>query len=277
MAPRWILLSLSLLVGCTGEEQPAEAPAEAPAEQAATPDVQFKPETLKADAENVTLVPSPAEMQRALANAGLTSELASMVSDKDIGTDVENLDQVAVRTGVILAEVVLTLKDSPKEKLVPRLESMKAGFVKLGAGDDIPQTIDELITSINNDLNREDLLDEVDLLSGAMVPELKTEAGDWVVPLIQAGSWLEGAHLVSGAIESESKFDAAGSLLRQPEVVEYFLKYVQREGGDKAPDEVVKQLEATLVKLKDIASKPSLAEEDVKEIHAATGAVLSML
>jgi hypothetical protein len=277
MAPRWILLSLSLLVGCTGEEQPAEAPAEAPAEQAATPDVQFKPETLKADAENVTLVPSPAEMQRALANAGLTSELASMVSDKDIGTDVENLDQVAVRTGVILAEVVLTLKDSPKEKLVPRLESMKAGFVKLGAGDDIPQTIDELITSINNDLNREDLLDEVDLLSGAMVPELKTEAGDWGVPLIQAGSWLEGAHLVSGAIESESKFDAAGSLLRQPEVVEYFLKYVQREGGEKAPDEVVKQLEATLVKLKDIASKPSLAEEDVKEIHAATGAVLSML
>jgi hypothetical protein len=200
-----------------------------------------------------------------------------MVSDKDIGTDVENLDQVAVRTGVILAEVVLTLKDAPKEKLIPRLESMKAGFVKLGAGDDIPQTIDELINSINNDLNREDLLDEVDLLSGAMVPELKTEAGDWVVPLIQAGSWLEGAHLVSGAIESESKFDAAGSLLRQPEVVEYFLKYVQREGGDKAPDEVVKQLEATLVKLKDIASKPSLAEEDVKEIHAATGAVLSML
>ena len=281
MAPNLILLSLSLLAGCTGEEQPAEQPeaqpAEQPAEQAVTPDVQFEPETLKAEAENVTLVPSPAEMQRALANAGLTSELASMVSDKDIGTDVENLDQVAVRTGVILAEVVLTLKDAPKEKLVTRLESMKAGFVKLGAGNDIPQTIDELISSINNDLNREDLLDEVDLLSGAMVPELETEAGDWVVPLIQAGSWLEGAHLVSGAIESESKFDAAGSLLRQPEVVEYFLKYVQREGGEKAPDEVVKQLEATLVKLKEIASKPTLSAEDVKEIHAATGAVLSML
>ena len=108
MAPNLILLSLSLLAGCTGEEQPAEQPeaqpAEQPAEQAVTPDVQFEPETLKAEAENVTLVPSPAEMQRALANAGLTSELASMVSDKDIGTDVENLDQVAVRTGVILAE-----------------------------------------------------------------------------------------------------------------------------------------------------------------------------
>jgi hypothetical protein len=276
MAPRWILLSLSLLAGCTGEEQPVEQPPEQPAEQP-TPDVQFNPAELAAAAENVTLVPSPAEMQRALANAGLTSELASMVSDKDIGVDVENLDQVAVRTGVILAEVVLTLKDAPKEKLVPRLQSMKAGFVKLGAGQDIPDTIDELITSINNDVNRADLLDEVDLLSGAMVPELETEAGDWVVPLIQAGSWLEGAYLVSGAIESESKFDAAGSLLRQPEVVDYFLKYVQREGGDKAPDEVVKQLEATLVKLKGIAAKESLSAEDVREIHTATGTVLSML
>ena len=121
------------------------------------------------------------------------------------------------------------------------------------------------------------MADRVNEILEAMVPELETEAGDWVVPLIQAGSWLEGAHLVSGAIESESKFDAAGSLLRQPEVVEYFLKYVQREGGEKAPDEVVKQLEATLVKLKEIASKPTLSAEDVKEIHAATGAVLSML
>ena len=279
MAPRWILLSLSFLAACTGEdpvEQPAEPPAEQPAAQP-TPDVQLNPAELAAAAENVTLVPSPAEMQRALANAGLTSELASMVSDKDIGVEVDNLDQIAVRRGVILAEVVLTLKDAPKDKLVRRLESMKAGFIKLGAGSDIPNTIDELITSINNDLNREDLLDEVDLLSGAMVPELETEAGEWVVPLIQAGSWLEGAYLVSGAIESESKFEAAGSLLRQPEVVDYFLEYVQREGGDKAPDEVVKQLEATLVKLKSIAGKETLSADDVKEIHAATGAVLSML
>ena len=39
----------------------------------------------------------------------------------------------------------------------------------------------------------------MDELSGVMVPELEYEAGDWVVPLIQTGSWLEGANLVSGA------------------------------------------------------------------------------
>ena len=72
------------------------------------------------------------------------------------------------------------------------------GFEKLGAGSDIQATIDEMSTQINNDaINRDDLLKRIDELSGVMVPELEYEAGEWVVPLIQAGSWLEGAHLVS--------------------------------------------------------------------------------
>ena len=57
------------------------------------------------------------------------------------------------------------------------------------------------------------MLKEFDELSGVLVPELEYEAGDWVVPLIQAGSWLEGAHLVAGAVKSEGKFDEAGKLL----------------------------------------------------------------
>ena len=110
-----------------------------------------------------------------------------------------------------------------------------------------------------------------------LVPELKYEAGDWVVPLIQAGSWLEGANLVSGAVAETGKYEAADNLLRQPAVVDYFIKYVDREGADKAPDEVVAKLRETLSTLKTVASKPTLAEADVKTIHEATGAVLSLL
>ena len=104
----------------------------------------------------------------------------------------------------------------------------------MGAGDDIQATISDLSTQITNDaIQEDDLLKEMDELSGVMVSELEYEAGDWVVPLIQAGSWLEGANLVSAAIIKESKFDVAGQLLKQPRVVEYFLKYVEREGGIK--------------------------------------------
>ena len=100
---------------------------------------------------------------QALSNAGLQAKLAEMVaSDKDITMDVENKDQLAVRTGVVLADLVLTVKTSSKELLLARLAKLKVGFEKLGAGSDIQATIDEMSTQINNDaINRDDLLKEV--------------------------------------------------------------------------------------------------------------------
>jgi hypothetical protein len=278
MSHRWIFLPLALLAACTGttpepEPGPEGEPTAEPAQE-----LSLDVADLQQQAENITLVPSPAEMQAALEKAGLTSQLASLVGDRKISVNSDNLDQVAVRTGVVLAEIVLTVKDTPKERFAERMETLKEGFKLLGAGNDIPSVIDDIVERVNNDaVSRDDLFKEVDELSGVMVPELETEAGDWVVPLIQAGSWLEGSHLVASAIQAESKYGAAGALLRQPSVVDYFLSYVQREGREKAPDEVVKQLEQTLLKLKEIAAKDALSEEDVKTIHDVTGAVLQLL
>jgi hypothetical protein len=278
MSHRWIFLPLALLAACTGttpepEPGPEGEPTAEPAQE-----LSLNVADLQQQAENITLVPSPAEMQAALEKAGLTSQLASLVGDRKISVNSDNLDQVAVRTGVVLAEIVLTVKDTPKERFAERMETLKEGFKLLGAGNDIPSVIDDIVERVNNDaVSREDLLKEVDELSGVMVPELETEAGDWVVPLIQAGSWLEGSHLVASAIQAESKYGAAGALLRQPSDVDYYLSYVQREGREKAPDEVVKQLEQTLLKLKEIAAKDALSEEDVKTIHDVTGAVLQLL
>lgn len=284
MRQHWILLS-ALLLGCSSE-QPAEAPdkPEVPTktETAAKPVKNFKLDIgdLKKGAEEVALVPSPAEMQKTLKNTGLESKLGKMVSaESQVSMDgVENKDQIAVRTGVVLAELVLTVQSSSKEVKVDRLTKLKEGFVKLGAGADINDTIDDTISSIKNEaVTNDDLLKEMDELSGVLMPELEYEAGEWVVPLIQAGSWLQGSYLVSGAIIEENKFDAASTLLRQPAVADYFLKYVQREGKEKAPDEVVKQLENTLIQLKEIASKDSLTEDDVKAIRSSTGDVLKLL
>lgn len=280
MSHRWIVFPLALAVACDGgtpEPEPAPEVVSEPAPEQA-PQLSLNPAELQQQAENITLVPSPAEMQAALEKAGLTSQLATLVGDRQIGVNSENLDQVAVRTGVVLAEIVLTVKEAPKDRFASRMQTLKEGFQRLGAGDDIPNTIDDIVERVNNDaISRDDLLKEVDELSGVMVPELETEAGDWVVPLIQAGSWLEGSHLVSGAIQNEEKFDAAGPLLKQPAVVDYFLGYVQREGPDKAPDEVVNQLEQTLLQLKEISTHETLTAEDVQTIHSATGAVLALL
>lgn len=259
-------------------EKSTTPPPEKPAAQEKAPEAKLDPATLKKDAQQVALVPSPAEMEKTLSNAGVGAKLATMVKDRDIKMDVDNKDQLAVRTGVVLADLVLTVKDSPKERIAQRLDRLAEGLDKLGAGKDVQAEIADMKTRIQNDaVNRDDLVKEFDELSGVMVPELEYEAGEWVVPLIQAGSWLEGAHLVSGAVKEAGKIDAADNLLRQPAVVDYFIKYVEREGGEKAPDEVVAKLKETLATLKKVTSKPTLGAEDVDTIHSSTGAVLTLL
>ncbi len=286
MSQKWtrgMFLSLALasgLVACTGETPTEQPPKQPPAEQPAKAPVPADVDkaTLAAQAENIALVPSPAEMQKALDRAGITADLAAKVPDRKLKMDVPNKDQVAVRTGVILADLLLTVKSAEKAKLSSHLAEIKTGMGELGAGSDIAATIDDLDGQIQNDsISRDDLVKELDQLSGAVIPEIEYEAGERSVPLIQAGSWLEGANLVAGAIIESGKYDNATDLLKQPAVVGYFQSYVKTEGQDKAPSEVISQLETTLNTLADVCTHEKLSEEDVQTIHTSTAAVLDLL
>jgi hypothetical protein len=283
-------LSLLLLIAALGttacdggsETKPADGTAEAGKEPAnTTPPPKTDPialADLQASAQNITLVPSPVEMQRALDKAGIAQGLDKLVVERKLKMDIDNKDVIAVRTGVVLADTLLTVKDSPKEKLVERLGIVKTGLTALGAGEDLPKTVDDLIARITNDaVSRDDLIKELDELHGAAIPEIKYEAGERCVPLLQAGSWLEGSNLVATAIVGANNATAGTQLLRQPQVADYFLKYVKVEGEGKAPDEVLKQLETTLLKLKEIAGKTELTLDDVKEVKSQTDAVLALL
>jgi len=233
---------------------------------------------LRRAAENIALVPSPAEMQKALSSAGIEAQLSEMVADRDLKMDVPNKDQVAVRTGVVLADLLLTVRKADKDKLVAQFGQIKIGMAELGAGGDIAATIDDIVGRVQNDaVSRDELVKELDELSGAIIPEVEYEAGDWAVPLIQAGSWLEGSNLVAGALRAANSYDNATDLLKQPAVVDYFLKYVRTEGSDKAPSQVVAQLETTLTTLKGICAKPTIGEDDVLTIQSATTSVLDLL
>lgn len=275
-----LLALTAALIGCGGEEPKTQQTAPSPEAQVpAAPPEQLKLDELKAAAQNITLVPSPMEMQKALEQAGVQAQLEKAVQRRTMKMDVTDTDVIAVRTGVVLADALLTVKTAPPDQLVERLKLVKDGMQKLRAGNDIQTTIDELIGSVQNvgSGSRDKLVQDLDEMHGAMIPELEYEAGPQVVPLIQAGSWLEGSNLLAGAILDAKKPEVGNDMLRQPLIADYFLKYVQLEGRAKAPDEVVKQLNATLLKLKEISSKPSLVEADVKEIKAQTDTVLSML
>jgi hypothetical protein len=282
------LLAVALLSSsaCSGGDSkvPTEAPptdkaaAEPPNTEPPAPAPTLSLDELNKTAENTQLVPSPVEMQRALEKAGIAEGLDKLVTERSMKLDVENKDIVSVRTGVILADALLTVKSAPSEKLVGRLGTVKTGLMSLGAGNDLPTVIDDLVAKINNQgISRDDLVKELDDLHGAIIPEIRYEAGERCVPLIQAGSWLEGSNLVAAAVVAANKPEAGDKLLRQPLVVDYFLKYVKVEGAGKADAAVLKQLETTLMKLKDIASKPSLTIDDIKEVKTQTDAVLALL
>ena len=284
MLPSWIrpILFSAVLVGVnacgSAPETPAPAPEPAP-EPAPAPEAAptLDLATLQAQAENIALTPSPAEMQAALAKAQITQNLAELVQKREVDMDTPNNDRVAVRTGVLVADVVLTIKTAEKDDLVARLQGIQKGMQQLGGGADIDNTIADLINRIQNDaVSRDELVKDMDELAGVIIPEIEYEAGEKVVPLIQAGSWLEGANLVSSAVITAGKYEAADTLLKQPEVVKYFRQYVKIE-GEGAPDEVVAKLEQTLGQLEMLTSGETLGEEEVKTINEQTDAVLALL
>lgn len=279
-SPASLLMLLAL--ACGGEATTTtdgHAPTPQPAADAKSTEAPaIDKATLEAKARDVVLVPSPTEMQNALAGAGIAEGLSGLVPARAPKMDVEDKDVIAVRTGTVLAWSLLTVKDAETGKLVERMGHIKEGMTALGAGTDINATIDDLSGRLQSDsLSREDMLAELDELHGAIIPEIEYEAGERVVPLIKAGSWLAGVNLVSQAIVKAENADAANKLLKQPEVADYFLEYAKTEGADKAPPEVMSRLEATLTRLKELSSKDQLTLDDAKEIQSQTDAVLALL
>ncbi len=273
-----VLTLAALLVGCGGEEpKPAEPAAPVAAAPAAPATIDLT--ELKASAEGITLVPAPMEMQKALDKAKIADTLESLVQERKLNLEAQDPDVAAVRTGVVLADTLLTVKSAPPEKLVERMKSVQKGMTTLKAGADINATIDSLIGDIQNlgGGSRDEIVKQLDEMHAAIIPEIEYEAGEQITPLIQAGSWLEGSNLLAAAILKANRPEVANDLLRQPAVCDYFLKYVDIAGKSKAPDEVVKQLKTTLEKLKEISSKPSLTVEDIEEVKKQTDTVLGML
>ena len=275
-----LLLALAACSG--GESQPTEPETtETENKDGATenPDVNLTADQLKADAEYITLVPSPVETQKALEAAGIDKQLADLIEKRDFDMNEKDVDDVAVRTGVGIANMLLTVKTAPDDQLIDHLKQIQHGLKILGGGSDIDATIAEIQERVKaKAVTRDELLKELDELSGALIPELEFNGVKRIVPLIQAGSWLQGSNLVAKAIKEVNKPETANELLKKPEVVDYFIKYVKDEGKEKAPAAVTDKLEASLNTLKGLAGKAdSFTGEDIDTVITVTNDVLTLL
>ncbi len=271
---------LALLAACSGTTPTSEPEADDKNVAPANPEMPaIDVAAMATGADNAALVPSPIETQRALEVSGIQTQLATLIPEHQFVMDQGDPDRAAIRTGVVLADLLLTTKTAKKEDLVARLQQIAKGMEQLQAGADIQATISDLVNRIQTDaVTRDELLKEFDELSGVVIPEMEFNGQERVVPLISAGSWLEGANLVATALRTAEKKDAAEKLLKAPTVVDYFLGYVTTEGAAKAPEAVTKKLEESLKTLKALAEKPApLTEVDLATVVQVTNDVLVLL
>ncbi len=263
-----------LLIACPAEDDAADAENATPESTKPAP-----PETrsdLSEVAINTSLVASPTELQEAMLHAGVDVKFAAQLKRRNLALEGEDTEAIAMRTGIVLADMVLTLTDSEKDVLLKDLGQLRTGLATIGAGSDIDTTLGQIIDHVKADaVSRQELWLQVEEMREAAYGELAMEAGPQVVPLVQAGSWLEGTHLLASTVLAAEERGSAPNLLRQPDVVHYFLQ--QLKVGEGEVSDINTLARGTLEQIHDITKKDTLAVEDVQAIEKLTGELLGKL
>lgn len=265
------------LIGCGGD-----APAPKEASQAEAPSktlpTQIDPNAA-AETERFALVPTPLETQKGIQKAGITQALHEVTPEWNFHFDKKEANRVAVRTGVQLADLVLDATSATTEDLVLRLGQVREGMKTLEAGKKIDETLGDLIDRVKaGALDRDTLVKELDELAGIGIRELEFQGADAVVPLIQAGVWLEGVYVVAEAVKRAGKPEAADTVFKQPKVVDYFIGYAHATGLPGVDEDTAKVLHDGLTKLKVVSIKQgSYQMGDIDLAIEATDAILTEL
>jgi hypothetical protein len=271
-------ITLSLILACAQEQTSPEKENPTPTPQASPEKEKPKLKLESADPRTAALTPSPMETRLAAERAGITTRMASLIPDRKFDFSTDNLDHIAMRTGIILADTVLTIKELPKVELEKRMTNIEDGLSKMKAGKGLLSMVGDLKVQVTNDsLTRKELLTEMEDIVSMSVPENGFGKDDKTGPLLQAGAWLASINLLCKAIQKEDNIAAANKLLRHGKVADYFLLYTETKGRDKTSEAIIQHLQKSLYSLKDISEKDSIAKEDITKIITETDALLGLI
>ena len=230
------------------------------------------------DVEKSILSPSPLELKGTAEKEGLTSNLATLVPVRNFVGDNKNTDHIALQIGVVLTDTVMQIDTLSKESLLKNLTQIESNLSKMGAGEGFVFSVTELKRKVTNDaLNRDEVLLEMDEIIAYSRPSEGFGKDDTTGPLLQAGSWLTSLNLISHAILNEKKIASANTLFRHGKIAEYFLSYVQHEGGQKVDGSVKAVLEDTLNVLIEVSEKKEITKADVEQVASITDKLLALI
>ena len=222
----------------------------------------------------VLMTPSPREISRAARSAGLTLPVPEL---RTYSAEAGEADHAAVQMGVLMADLALIAESAP-ERTDALLTELRAHLQRLGASEDLILELADLQGELRAGLLSErQLIQRLDELSGVAIPELELDSAPWLVPLIQAGSWIESIHLVCLAAAGASDLEPVAGLLSQPEVIRYFQAYVDPRAHGMSETRLLWQLSRTLAVLAELTAGEALTAADLAQITTQTERVLAEL
>ena len=286
LLPRWrsfaAVLTPSLpLVACSGgdsdtstttEDTPAPAPDPTPD---ATADSGEKVDltATKDTARTAMFVPAPSEFQAALNASKVDIDIRKVLTDEARTLDGKSRSIIALEAGVRMSNVLMTAADGDQAATLTRMRSAREALGAL----QVPQygltEADRVIKDFEGGtIAAAELVPALDLLNEKLQDDLAAANDPNTATLVQAGGWLQGAHLLSKSLAAANQGGDAAALLHQPTVLAHFKEFLNASGaGDPAVDAVLEEM----AKLEEIAAKDELAAGDMSAVAEHTGNILA--
>jgi hypothetical protein len=187
-------------------------------------------------------------------------------------------DRAALQTGMVAAYTVLGGRTIDKAQLLAQMKALRAGLATVGTGEGTLKAVDRFVEQVQNDTAaREDFLKELDAEVQMTVPEEGWGPDDTTGPLLQAGAWLAGIHLVSKRIVEMDDAAAADKLLRRDDVADFFLRYITSDEGAAKAGSTSEAAANALGQLKAIGQRETIGTAGAKEVADITGTLLELL
>jgi hypothetical protein len=285
-------LALLLLAGCSGDsdsgdttpdatpEPVEETPADsgvtgAPGGDAVMSDAPTKIDidAVRETARTAMFVPAPTEFQAALKASDVDIDIRKLLKDSERTLEGKTRPVIALETGVRMANVLLTAQDGDKATVIARMKLAREGLVALNIPAETMAEVDRVIGDFESDkIGTSELVPALDVLAEQLNDDLNLGTDPNTATLVQAGGWVQGAHLLSSSLHAAGQGGDAAALLHQPTVLAYFKDFLNKAGaGDPAVDVVLAEMD----KLEALASKPALTSDDLHAIATHTGTILS--
>ncbi len=224
-------------------------------------------------ARTAMFVPAPTEFQAALTASKVDIDLRKLLEDSSRSLEGKSRSIIALEAGVRLSNVLMTAADGDKAQTLARMRSAREALGALQLPADLLAEADKVIGDFEKGaISPAELVPALDVLNERIQDDLVKGNDPNTATLVQAGGWLQGAHLLSRSLADSGTAGDAAALLRQPTVLAHFKDFLNKSGaGDPRVDAVL----AEMTKLEELAAKPELGADDMSAVATHTGNILA--